>query len=65
MNKKSFRFKLNLFDGIVLALALCVALVLGYLMLKPAAPRLRLAPPPSPPSAIPSASRRCWRAPEL
>lgn len=45
MNKKSFRFKLNLFDGIVLALALCVALVLGYLMLKPATPQAETGAP--------------------
>lgn len=35
--KKSFRFKLNLFDGIVLILGLVVVAVLGYLTLKPAA----------------------------
>lgn len=34
--EKKFRIKLNLFDGIVLAVALCAALVLGYLTLKPA-----------------------------
>ena len=33
-----FRFKLNLFDGIVLVLCLCVGAFLGYTMLKPAAP---------------------------
>ena len=31
-----FRLKLNLFDGIVLTLAFCAAVVLGYLMFKPA-----------------------------
>ncbi len=36
MEKKKIRFKLNLFDGIVLALGLCAVLVLGYMMLKPA-----------------------------
>ena len=35
MNQK-FRFKLNLFDGIVLVLALCVGAFLGYSYLKPA-----------------------------
>ena len=37
MNKK-FRFKLNLFDGIVLVIGLVAVAVLGYFMLKPAAP---------------------------
>lgn len=36
MESKKVRFKLNLFDGIILALALCVALVLGYMMFRPA-----------------------------
>ena len=36
MNKK-FRFKLNLFDGIVLVIGLVAVAVLGYFMLKPAA----------------------------
>ena len=44
MNKK-FRFKLNLFDGIVLVLGLCAALVLGYMMLKPAAPQAETGAP--------------------
>lgn len=35
--KKNFRFKLNLFDGIVLVLALVAVAVLGFLTLKPAA----------------------------
>lgn len=34
--KKNFRFKLNLFDGIVLVLGLVVVAVLAYLTLKPA-----------------------------
>ena len=34
---KKFRFKLNLFDGIVLILGLVVVAVLGYLTLKPSA----------------------------
>ena len=38
MDKKTFRFKLNLFDGIVLVLALCVGGFLGWNALKPAAP---------------------------
>ena len=33
---QKFRFKLNLFDGIVLVLALCVGAFLGYTYLKPA-----------------------------
>lgn len=37
MNQK-FRFKLNLFDGIVLVVALAVAAFLAYTALKPAAP---------------------------
>ena len=37
MNKK-FRFKLNLFDGIVLVIGLVAVAVLAYFMLKPAAP---------------------------
>ena len=37
MNKK-FRFKLNLFDGIVLVIGLVAVAVLGYFMLKPTAP---------------------------
>ena len=32
---QKFRFKLNLFDGIVLVLALCVGAFLGYTYLKP------------------------------
>lgn len=36
--EQKFRFKLNLFDGIVLVLCLCVGIFLGYTMLKPAAP---------------------------
>ena len=35
---KGFRLKLNLFDGIVILLALAVAAVLLYMNLKPAAP---------------------------
>lgn len=35
---QKFRFRLNLFDGIVLVLALAVAVFLGYKTLKPAAP---------------------------
>lgn len=35
---KNFRFKLNLFDGIVLVIGLVAVAVLGYFMLKPAAP---------------------------
>ena len=35
---QKFRFKLNLFDGIVLVLALAVAAFLAYTALKPAAP---------------------------
>ena len=35
---QKFRFKLNLFDGIVLVAALAVAAFLGYNALKPAAP---------------------------
>lgn len=34
--EQKFRFKLNLFDGIVLVLALCVGAFLGYSYLKPA-----------------------------
>lgn len=37
MEGNKFRFKLNLFDTIVLVLAFCVAAVLGYKMMKPAA----------------------------
>ena len=36
MNKKKFQLKLNLFDTVILAVALCAALILGYMMLKPA-----------------------------
>ena len=36
MDKKKFQLRLNLFDTIILAVALCVAVVLGYMMLKPA-----------------------------
>lgn len=35
---QKFRFKLNLFDGIVLVIGLVAVAVLGYFMLKPAAP---------------------------
>lgn len=35
--KKNFRFKLNLFDGIVLVIGLCLVAVLGWMTLKPAA----------------------------
>lgn len=35
--EKKFRFKLNLFDGIVLVLGLIVVAVLGYFTLRPAA----------------------------
>ena len=34
--EKKFRFRLNLFDGIVLVLALCVGIFLAYNVLKPA-----------------------------
>ena len=37
-NTPKFRLKLNLFDGIVLVLALCVGAVLVWTALKPAAP---------------------------
>lgn len=36
MDKKKFQLKLNLFDTVILAVALCAAMVLGYMMLKPA-----------------------------
>lgn len=47
---QKFRFKLNLFDGIVLALALCVAMFLAYTALKPASPAVQE------PGAVPAAS---------
>lgn len=36
MDKKKFQLKLNLFDTVILAVAFCAAMVLGYMMLKPA-----------------------------
>ena len=36
MDKKKFQLKLNLFDTVILAVALCAVLILGYMMLKPA-----------------------------
>ena len=36
MDKKKFQLKLNLFDTVILAVALCAAMVLGYMMFKPA-----------------------------
>ena len=36
MDKKKFQLKLNLFDTVILAVALCAAVILGYMVLKPA-----------------------------
>jgi len=47
--EQKFRFRLNLFDGIVLALALAVAVFLGYKTLKPA-PAVEDAGAPAPSS---------------